>query len=336
MVRTRWSKFGIIFGAIAGLAYGQPALIAPTACDALVMTPPDEAGQWMTFDIANGSDATLKVFRSIAGGKRKETATGILAPRYAERFWGKPGTVFIIEDTSGKCIAGYTVGKQHAQVKIGDKDIRVRQNVPPNRLKMVIFPGFSIKPDRNEPFVDSQGVNSTMCEALYLWIGARTAQACGGPRKAIDSDRYIEIDLSRPVAGARPLGVIRENKAEIHVFLDHDHERRTIRNIQELEPGEQSESERTEFGLSVNGVHHTLLVGPWGPGEFGTRQKKQIHGEGTTKAFVKRVSSTIWEVFTADNATGRLWHNEDTANPIDRGLYRLSFHFRFELLPEQR
>jgi hypothetical protein len=130
------------------------------------------------------------------------------------------------------------------------------------------------------------------------------------------------------------LGVIRDPKASVHVFLSHNHERRIILSIQELQPGEEAQSERVEFGLSIKGVTHNLLVGPWGPGEFNPNQKKPIHGEGTSRATVKRVSSTVWEVLAPEDTLGRLWNNADTANPIDRGLYRLSFRFRFELLPE--
>ncbi|HTM47932.1 MAG TPA: hypothetical protein VL285_04610, partial [Bryobacteraceae bacterium] len=172
-----------------------------------------------------------------------------------------------MEDDAGKCLGGYTAGTQEGRVKIGDKELTVLRDVPPYRLKTVVFPGFGVKPDRNEAFIDSPNVSSTVCDALNLWVGARTRSACGGPAKQ-ESDRYLEFDLRQPVAasGAKPLGVIRDPKAAVHVFLSHDHERRIILSIQELQPGEEAQSERVEFGLSINGVRHNLLVGPWGPG----------------------------------------------------------------------
>ena len=77
-----------------------------------------------------------------------------MRPRYAERYWARRGTVFVAEDMSGTCIAAYPIGKEDARVRIGNKPIRIRWNVPPNRLKTVIFPGFAVKPDRDEPYVD--------------------------------------------------------------------------------------------------------------------------------------------------------------------------------------
>jgi hypothetical protein len=332
-------RFVLISVAGFGLASAQPVLIAPTPCEALDVKPETNSKTWTKVNFENRTDATLHIFRRFPDGKKSQdyNRAGItgLSARYASPLYGKPGAVWVVEDDAGKCLGGYTAGTLEGRVKIGDKELRVRLDVPPYRLKTVIFPGFSVKPDRDEAFIDSPNVSSTVCDAINLWVGARTRSACGGPAQQ-ESDRYLEFDLRQPVpaSSAKPLGVIRDPKAAVHVFLSHNHERLFILSIQELQPGEEAQSERVEFGLSIDGVKHILLVGPWGPGLFNRQQKKPILGEGTSRATVKRVSSTVWEVLGPEDTLGRLWNNADTANPIDRGLYRLSFRFRFELLPE--
>jgi hypothetical protein len=156
-----------------------------------------------------------------------------------------------------------------------------------------------------------------------------------GPGKA-ESDRYLEFDLRKEVlaSGAKPLGVVRDAYAAIHVFLGRGPEQKSIVSIQELLPGKEAQSERVELVFSIDDARHMLLVGPWGPGQFNKNQKKPLHGEGTSRATVKRISSTVWEAFAPEGTVGRLWNNADTANPIDLGLYLISFRFRFELLPE--
>jgi hypothetical protein len=284
----------------------------------------------------NRTDRPLHVFRISSDGRNKYPST-VLPPRHAEARPGKSGAVWVVEDETGKCLAAYTAeaAGKNERVKIGDKDLKVRMGVPPNRLKTTVFPGFSVKPD-GDVYVDSQNVSSTVGESLNLWV-ARPPAESGSNSQPSENNRYLEFDLSQPVttSGAKVLGLIRDAKARIHVFLSHDHERHTIRNIQELASGDKAQSERVQFMLSINGIPHVLLVGPWGPGEFGPAQKTPINGDGTTKATVKRISDTVWEVDAPTNTLGRLWENADTATPIDRGLYRVSFRFRFELLPDE-
>jgi hypothetical protein len=323
-----------------GLAAAQAVLIAPMPCDALDIKPEAYDGSPTKVSFENRTDATLNVFRLSPDGKRvkefKLAGTTGLPARYAAPRYGMPGTIWVVEDEAGKCIGGYKAGMQDGRVRIGDKELKVRNNVSPYRLKATVFPGFGVRPDRSEVFTDSLNVSSTVCDALNIWLGARTRDSACGWGMRVEGDRYLEFDLGQPViaSGAKPLGAIRDRKAAVHVFLGHNHERRFIQSIQELPPGEEAQSERVEFELFIDGVKHILLVGPWGPGEFNRGQKKPLNGEGTTKATVKRVSSTVWECHAPDGTVGRLWNNADTANPIDRGLYRISFRFRFELLPD--
>ncbi|MBK5290340.1 MAG: hypothetical protein JJE04_01430 [Acidobacteriia bacterium] len=288
-LRSSLFRFVLISVAGSGLASAQPVLLAPTPCEALDVKSETNSKTLTKVSFENRTDATLNVFRVFPDGKRSQefklAGTTGLPARYAAPRYGKPGAVWVVEDDAGKCLGGYTAGTQEGRVRIGDKELRVRRNVPPYRLKTVVFPGFGVKPDRNEAFIDSQNVSSTVCDGLNLWVGARTRDsACGGPAQQ-ESDRYLEFDLRQPVAAssAISLGVIRDPKAGVHVFLSHNHERRFIVSVQELPAGEEAQSELVEFALSIDGVKHILLVGPWGPGLFNPRQKKQLHGEGTSR-----------------------------------------------------
>jgi hypothetical protein len=42
----------------------------------------------------------------------------------------------------------------------------------------------------------------------------------------------------------------------------------------------------------------------------------------------------MWVVDAPPGSIGRLWNNADPANPIDRGLYYVSFGMTFELLTD--
>lgn len=316
----------------SGIALAQPVPIAPVPCESLGVTAIDEASPWININVENRTDQTLRIYQRLSDGTRKPEA--ILVPRVAERFVRKPGTTWLVEDEAGICLGAYIIGTQYGRVRIGEKELRVRHNVPPYRLKTFVSPGFSVRPDRNEAYIDGPTVASPICDALSLFLGGRPQTPCGGQIRPTETDRHLEFDLSRPViaSGARALGVISDSRAALHVFLDH--EGRIIRSIQELESGKEAASERVEFDFHIGGIDHVLLVGPWGPGEFNRAQAKPLHGEGTTRATVKRISATGWTVEAPANSVGRLWNNADRANPIDLGLYRVSFGFTFELLPE--
>jgi hypothetical protein len=311
-----------------------------------VLKPLADAEPWHQVFFENRTDRTLRVFRLSSDGKNKYPST-VLAPGHGDIRQGKVGAVWVVEEDDGKCIGAYTasVAGKNEFVRIGEGDLLVPHGVPPNRLKVTVYPGFSVRPDREEVHVDSQdGVWATVCESLNLWVGvsfedSKSSSPCGVAQesnKRINTGRQIVFDLTRPaVSGGTGLGVVRDRNADLHVFFSHEHERHTTRSVWELKPGERAESDRVELRFSVNGVPHNMLVGPWGPGEFNRSQIKMLHGNGSTKATVVRVSPTVWEVQSAENSLGRLWNNADKANPVDLGLYPISFRFRFELLPEK-
>src|SRR5438067_926688 len=124
MSSARWIKsvfwLFLILAASRGFGSAQPVLIAPVPCEALAVTATDETSPWIDVDVENRTDKTLHLYRSVADGFKE---TGVLKARYAERFWGKPGSTWQVKDDAGKCLAGYVTGKQYGRIKIGDQEL---------------------------------------------------------------------------------------------------------------------------------------------------------------------------------------------------------------------
>ena len=138
--------------------------------------------------------------------------------------------------------------------------------------------------------------------------------------------RTIAFDLSRPVAGsgARPLGVVKDNEAIIHVFWRHEHDKRMI-SITTLDPGDVPvECERAEFEFRVGGRPYVLQMGEWTEAEFNRRAPK-FNGAGTTQPHIWHLNADEWTVVAGPGSRARLWEMTDPAHPVDKGLYIFPF-----------
>ena len=136
--------------------------------------------------------------------------------------------------------------------------------------------------------------------SLEPWLDAvitpgKNIRPCGAPerRSPHGEDRFLKIDLRRPVAGSGAIqrGVVKSYNGAVSVFWRHDHEARSVDSIQALPAGETSPSERVRVMFRIDGKRFLLLFGAWAPGEFFS-QLRGANGTGTTDAVVRRVSET--------------------------------------------
>jgi hypothetical protein len=306
-------------------------------------------GEPSSIDFENGTNGpvtleALTVFRDEPPDSPtpfRATALRVLAPGHAMREPIRQGRKYRMIDETGKCLGTFEAISQPARARVGENSIRARLGIPPFLLRATLETDKSIRPDGQGTYVDgSGGVFATVCEALSLWLGASgEIDPCGaGPEERRPGVRTLSIDLGKPVesSGAKRLASTTDSQASIHVFLNRDRDRHFVNSIYAVNPGETVQSDRVQIVFNLDGQSHVLLVGPWGPGEFNREQKTVLHGEGSTKATVRRVSNTTWIVDAPQGSIGRLWNNADKANPIDRGLYYVSFRVTFEILSDRK
>ena len=323
-----------------GQTPNQVPQLEPLPCEGVKW---EESGELTSVDFENGTDGPLTIERLFPfreePGIFRTAQMRVLPPGYAVRMTMREGVPHRMIDESGKCLARFRAAAEPARARVGEKRIHAPLGIPPFRLRVTFQAGNSIEPDDKGVYLDgSGGVSATACDALSLWLGASKAEdPCAGPSERGQTNvRTISVDLGNPVegSGAKKLERLTGSQARIHVFLSRDRERRMIHSIYEVNAGETVQSDRVEIGLRLGGEDHVLLVGPWGPGEFNLRQPTVLHGEGSSKATVKRISNTMWVVDAPPGSIGRLWNNADPANPVDRGLYYASFGMTFELLTD--
>lgn len=179
------------------------------------------------------------------------------------------------------------------------------------------------------------------CEALNLWLQWSQRRPCVDPSyrlptmvtRSSPAPRRLLFDLTRPVpgSGARSLGLVRAETAEIHIFWRHEHEQR-IDGIQLVPVSDTAvASERAQFHFVLDGEPYRLQMGEWAAGEF-QRNVPKIHGETTSHARMFRPSHREWIVEAPAGSHARLWNLKDPAAPVDLGLYEFPFRIRWEAL----
>jgi hypothetical protein len=196
----------------------------------------------------------------------------------------------------------------------------------------VMDAGAGIRSDGLGPYID--GVDS-----VAVSKGASLNLDLGGPRGdgRVTTLRFVRplrrslvIDLTRPSAGARSLGLIRDNEAVTHMTFTHVHERYMV-SVNALEPSDSlTPVERVEFQFRINGMPHLLQMGEWTQGEFSIQPR--LHGDGTATASVAHTDASTWTVTAPPGSLARLWDLSDPERPVDKGLYEVPFRFRWSLL----
>src|SRR5262249_50409754 len=101
-----------------------------------------------------------------------------------------------------------------------------------------------LRSDGRGPYVNSaNGVLTHVVPLMELYVGGHPYRR---PRQS--PDRSLSFDLSHPVpgGGARPLGIIRDSKAEIAVFYRKDPATDVILSPKEMAVGEAVSAARVE------------------------------------------------------------------------------------------
>ncbi|HXD22324.1 MAG TPA: HEAT repeat domain-containing protein [Gemmatimonadaceae bacterium] len=138
--------------------------------------------------------------------------------------------------------------------------------------------------------------------------------------------RSLVFDLTHPVpaSGARPLGVVRDNEAALHVFWSHVHDKRMI-SITNLDPIDTAvTSERAELQFRIAGEPYVLQFGEWTEDEFNPLAPK-INGRGSTPCRIWHPAADEWTVIAPPGSAARLWKMSNAQKPVDLGLYLFPF-----------
>jgi hypothetical protein len=151
---------------------------------------------------------------------------------------------------------------------------------------------------------------------------------------AFDSQtaRSIQVDLSRPVDGGsgRPLGIIVDDHGvEVSAQWGRD-SAFTARSLLDIPVDSTVLAAQMEVGFHIDGVYHALQFGPqpWG---HCFSDGTAVHGAGTSRGTIRRISESAWEIELPQGSIGRLFDISRSApNAVDKGLYYASMHFIIE------
>jgi hypothetical protein len=147
--------------------------------------------------------------------------------------------------------------------------------------------------------------------------------------------RTLSFDLSKPApgGGGKPLGLVRDNEAVIHIFWKRERGKRMV-SITTLDPVDAAvECERAEFEFRVNGKPYLLQMGEWVDAEFNPKAPK-VTGAGTTPPRIWHLNADEWTVIASPGSKARLWDMTDPSRPVDRGLYLFPFAITWaQMLP---
>jgi hypothetical protein len=166
--------------------------------------------------------------------------------------------------------------------------------------------------------------------AYNLQISGHTVWYQSGDRTDLSS-RFVMLDLNSPVKGSGSVaqGIIKDNDFEFHVSykMDTTVSPQIVYNFREIPVGATIESDRTEIDFYINGVYHTLTMGPWafGRNNEAIAHKGHLNGIGTTKVKVTRHSESSYTIEAPEGSIGRLWRTQNMTKPVDMGLFKTGF-----------
>ncbi|MDP9203582.1 MAG: hypothetical protein M3P26_16875 [Gemmatimonadota bacterium] len=144
--------------------------------------------------------------------------------------------------------------------------------------------------------------------------------------------RSVKVDLSRPVPGGNgvPLGVISDSRGiEVSTQWGRDSAYIT-RSLLDIPIDSTVIAQQMEVGFHINGTFHALQMGPqpWG---HCFSDGTAVHGAGTSRGTIRRVSETKWEATLVPGSIGRLFDiSNSSPNAVDKGLYYVSMRFTIE------
>lgn len=208
-----------------------------------------------------------------------------------------------------------------------------------------------ISPPRGETFsfeftrTDAGIAGDDQGSYIHGQDGVESVLANGGARlypfvpSAKAQRRTLIVDLSKSVEkGQTNYGTIRRADSNFRVLWRQDPAAKLIYSILDIPVGKTVESDRTEASVILDGRQHILRFGPGDNSICYSAATVDIHGSGTTRATVTRVTDAEWHVALPKGAQGRLWDLRNRPSethkmfslpeetnpppPVDKGLYR--------------
>jgi hypothetical protein len=145
---------------------------------------------------------------------------------------------------------------------------------------------------------------------------------------SMKNPRAIVMNLNNPVPGGGGVarGVITDNSdltVETQWYTGADLVRH---NLHEIPVGTTVLADQIDVSLHINGVYHVMQMGPRPYGHCYS-SGTAVHGAGTTRGTISRVSTSRWEIDLPSGSIGRLFddHNTDV-HAADKGLYYIDLH----------
>ena len=100
-----------------------------------------------------------------------------------------------------------------------------------------------------------------------------------------------------------------------------------MQSIRDIPIGTTVFAAQTDVEFAINGVQHSLQMGPQPEGHC-YADPTAIHGAGTTRSTIMRADSTTWIVDLPPGSIARLFDvHLGYSNAINKGLYYLSLRF---------
>jgi hypothetical protein len=135
--------------------------------------------------------------------------------------------------------------------------------------------------------------------------------------------RFLDFHLDSPEADAKPMGVIRDHMAMLHVFPGPK-----SAPIKDIGIGQTVSAQRVLLRFHRDGKIYFLRMGSEPFDRPLPGQVELLPGHGTTMARIVRETETKWTISSPPGSLARLsiWG----AEPVDLGLYRFSFEILIE------
>lgn len=192
-------------------------------------------------------------------------------------------------------------------------------------LRWSIEPGFGLRDDGRGPFIHGRGGEFGV---LYRMP---KLQACLGRDRCGSQRRFIQLDLSQPVAasGAEARGIVASvGGAGGQVWVFHGVGKTGVADFRDIPKSQTVSGGRLLIFFSTGDERFVLVAGAIGETQCGGFPISAfLGGEGTTQPLISRISDTEWLITLPRNSIARLWKWAGE-NSLPLGTYLFSARVR--------
>lgn len=191
------------------------------------------------------------------------------------------------------------------------------------RLELSDAPSSTVRSDGLGPYVMGAGNVAT------IWAGYAAVMVLGAADSSRVPRRSISVDLTHPVPGdiGRSLGVVRDDhdlEVGAQWFADSTHR---ARSVLEIPIGATVQAAQTDVEFHIDGVVHTLQIGPQPAGHCFS-DRSAVNGSGTSTGTITRTDSTTWVIDVPPGSVARLFDvHLSYPNAVNKGLYHVAFRY---------